>query len=590
MEWARAVHAIGLKTPKEHRFLLANKELHIKELMEAEIPQSALMYNGVGAVSGAHAHCMHSSALMLLVLLVSSIRQLAAPVKQNALSLAIGLLQVGVKTLHQSESCLGMVYVKGQGYIHQTLEVDSNGIVHGLFKLIQQHPGMAWAWAHLMKTCLCSHTITSSVSLPTLWDLLILLLWAKCNPTQRNVWKYAGQLLWPKCLWLCGRVLDALALERSTKPLEQLPLLKTAKGRSKRVPWQNKVMLLRKVRQIKHHRKNTMESHSDLVPKGSGLVTAEQRLTTALYAHKLKCAYEEAFHFSIHWDPSDYDTETMVSIIFSLQAGGKGTEGLAAYLPIQNIRPVAKKEVDPEIQALGAKSKLTRIDGFAEIRAVSHSLQAVGMPLEKFFLDKNVLWRPLQEFESRMFEGGRWWIVNSRTGSKAVQLPENFSIAKTPLLISISDQGGINRSGLDYLTSKLGMTLHVGYDPYHRSWNDVKLSLKASKGDLFKCVLSYSLFFNINYGPFGSKSWHEKKKQKARELLESGSAHAEPFLSFIPWICLERQIKEPTTPAERETLFSELSGPSCKVNAFFFFFPVRKVVPWRGMGNKTIDA
>ena len=77
---------------------------------------------------------------------------------------------------------------------------------------------------------------------------------------------------------------------------------------------------------------------------------------------------------SIHWDPSDYDTETMVSIIFSLQAGDKGTEGLAAYLPIQNIRPVAKKEVDPEIQALGAKSKLTRIDGFAEIRAVSHSL------------------------------------------------------------------------------------------------------------------------------------------------------------------------------------------------------------------------
>ena len=70
-----------------------------------------------------------------------------------------------------------------------------------------------------------------------------------------------------------------------------------------------------------------------------------------------------------------------------------------------------------------------------------------------------------------------------------------------------------------------------------------------------------------------------RKKQRARELLESGSAHAEPFLSFIPWICLERQIKEPTTPAERETLFQSLGtmnslnslGPVVKLMRFFLF-------------------
>ena len=123
-----------------------------------------------------------------------------------------------------------------------------------------------------------------------------------------------------------------------------------------------------------------MESHGDLVPKGTGLVTAEDRLTAALYACKVKQAYQEAFHLSVHWDPSNYDTETLVSIIFSTQAGDEGSGGVAAYLPIQNMKPVAKKEVSPDIQALGAKKQLTRIEGFNELKALSHSLIAVGMP------------------------------------------------------------------------------------------------------------------------------------------------------------------------------------------------------------------
>ena len=199
---------------------------------------------------------------------------------------------------------------------------------------------------------------------------------------------------------------------------------------------------IRKLRQIKQHRKNTMESHGDLVPKGTGLVTAEDRLTAALYACKVKQAYQEAFHLSVHWDPSNYDTETLVSIIFSTQAGDEGSGGVAAYLPIQNMKPVAKKEVSPDIQALGAKKQLTRIEGFNELKALSHSLIAVGMPFEEFFLE-NVCWQKLGEFESRVFENGLWRVVNSRTGARKLQLPKNFDISKTPLLVSLSDQGGI---------------------------------------------------------------------------------------------------------------------------------------------------
>ena len=259
--------------------------------------------------------------------------------------------------------------------------------------------------------------------MPTIWDLVVFLIWTKNSPSTKNVWQHVGQLLWPTVMWLSGKILDTLALERSRRPLEQLPLLKTRKGKSKRVPWQNKIMPLRRCRQIKQHRKNTMESHGYLVPKGTGLVTAEDRLTAALYATKVKKAYQKAYHYSIHWDPSTYDTETLVSISYSTQAGDEGSGGLAAYLPIQNIKPVAKKEVSPEIPALGAKGKGTRIEGFNELRALSHSLMAVEMPLEKLFLKDDVCWKKLDEFESRVFEHGLWWIVNSRTGTKKVQLP-----------------------------------------------------------------------------------------------------------------------------------------------------------------------
>ena len=320
-----------------------------------------------------------------------------------------------------------------------------------------------------------------------------------------------------------------------------------------------------------------MESHGDLVPNNSHIVAAEQFLCAAIYAQKVKEAYQEAYHYTVAWDPSNYDVETLVSIIHSTQAGDT-PDGLAAYLPIQNMKPVLKQEVCDEI------------------RALSHSLKAVGMPLEKFVLGKAVKWQPLKEFETRVFEENCWWIKNSRTGAKERQLPENFDICRTPILRSLSDQGGINRAGLDYLCWKLGLSIHIAFDPGHRSWNDVKQSFRSSKGDLWKCLLSFSLLFNVNYGPFGSKQWHQKKQQKAHEFLQTASAHQEPFLSFIPFICAERQIAEPSTAAEREQLLQTLAdcnsirtlGPVVKLMRFFSFFQSAKFFEGEIWFNKLV--
>ena len=577
-EWGRVVDAVGMKSEKHGKWLKSNEVLHLAELHHAEISPFEISYKGAGLEDRGH-HTMASRALLLLVLVVTSSKAFAPKVKENAMALAMELLQLGVKTLTCACSFVGVCYIKGTGYLNEEVSVLQTGLVKNMSNLIQKHPGALWAWNALISKGFCGQKIVSSATHPTIWDLILFLAWAKNSPSVKKVWQDVGNILWPKVLHACGQVLDSLADARSKAPMEEVPLILTRKGKNLRnVPWVNKLALLRKMRLVKHHRSTAASSHNDLVPKNSQVVMAEHFLSTSIYMKKLQSVYENCFHFSCHWDPSNYDIETMVSIVFSAQADAeKG--GTASYLPIQNMKPVFRKEVDPEIQALGGMNKLTRISGFSEIRALSHSLNAIKMPLQKFKLPPNFLWQPLKPHQKRVLKNGAWWIVDP-DGQEFLQIPSDFCIDTTPLLVSVSDQGSLNRSGLDYLVHKLCLTILVAFDPYHRSWNDIKLCLKSSKGDLFKTLLSFSLLWNTNYGPFNSREWFQKKQQKLRDFLEYGSPHQEPFLSFIPFICQERQIPEPTTPQEREHIFQSLSsmnnvralGPVVKLMRWFSWF------------------
>lgn len=196
-EWSRAVAAVGMKTKKDSQFLKRNRDVQSSELIAAAISQSQLMYNGEGSKTSPNAHCMNSSAFLLLLLLISSSRQIAPVAKKNALALVIGLLQVGVKVLSSAETILGQAYVKGSGYLFEPLFVDSSGIVGGLYTLLQKYPAAMWAWGHLMNNAFCSTKITSSASMPTLWDFVILLIWSQNHPATKSIWKNFGQLVWP---------------------------------------------------------------------------------------------------------------------------------------------------------------------------------------------------------------------------------------------------------------------------------------------------------------------------------------------------------------------------------------------------------
>lgn len=92
------------------------------------------------------------------------------------------------------------------------------------------------------------------------------------------------------------------------------------------------------------------------------------------------------------------------------------------------MKPVLKKEVDETILALSAINKLTRLEGFNEIRALSHSLKAIRWPLEKFIFPKDLHWGPLQDFEERKLENGKYWIVNCRSQEKNFKSQRPFKL------------------------------------------------------------------------------------------------------------------------------------------------------------------
>ena len=84
----------------------------------------------------------------------------------------------------------------------------------------------------------------------------------------------------------------------------------------------------------------------------------------------------------------------------------------------------------------------------------------------------------------------------------------------------------------------------VLYDFQHRLWNDIKTAMKVAK--VFKSFLSYSLLWNVNYGPKGTKAFFQKKQAATQELLMSPTVPPE-FMTLLPYIAHELGQDEPQT-------------------------------------------
>ena len=201
---------------------------------------------------------------------------------------------------------------------------------------------------------------------------------------------------------------------------------------------------------------------------------------------------------------------------------------------------------------------------------------------------------PLTDKERRKLVDGKWVVQDLQTGQQKAVVPDNFDFSTLPMLITIADQGPLNLPGLDYLQFKHRMVLLPRWDIYHRSWNDMKAALKSAK--LFKTLLQFSLLYNLNYGPGNTKAWFSRKEALAKEYRLSGSSHQDPFLAYIPHICEERGVPEPSNARQREELFSEIlelrsvttHGPLVKLMRWFSYWECFKFYEGECWFNKLI--
>ena len=205
---------------------------------------------------------------------------------------------------------------------------------------------------------------------------------------------------------------------------------------------------------------------------------------------------------------------------------------------------------------------------------LSHALAAVGKHLSNFRLPSDLLWKALGNHQERVLEHGQFWIVEKDTGVRALQYPPHFRVQDQSLLVSITDQGAVNLGVLDYAVYHLGLSILVAFDRQHRTYNDLKSSLKFA--GLFRSFLSFTLLFNINYAPMGSKQWFERKAAALKNFLQEHTPHTQPFLGHMHHICSERMLAETGEPEQRQKLWDDMAMMrTCQVHG-----PLAKLMRW----------
>lgn len=169
-----------------------------------------------------------------------------------------------------------------------------------------------------------------------------------------------------------------------------------------------------------------MQSHSNMVPEC-----------------RFGCKRTFAGGFQLSEAPQGHDN-VMVLTVWSNECQKAG------YLPLQYLMPMEKREVDAEFQALAQRKQITRVEGYAELRAMSNALAVIGKELSIFEIPNTVMHRELKYFEVRELREDGFWISNTAIGEECKQIPDHWSFKTQHCLVSLSDQGGLNREVLDY--------------------------------------------------------------------------------------------------------------------------------------------
>ena len=585
-EWLfTRVHAyLGLKMDPG-KFLRNNKASIQAELQGQQVPIEGFHYRGKESDGDQwQDHTFESRALIVLLLWILKNKAMKALVKVKTLTLLLEMVTLAFQAADVRRPFMAMLVKPNGVLVSQELLFSEQSICRNWAQFIDLCPGAIQLWKKLGVRTWQNKCITSAVGTATLNDVLTYFAYIFCHQKI----KVHGQKLWdcllkpmlPEWVVACGKLLDLLALKKSGEQLQSLPVLRGKSGHARRIADPvNKLLLLFKLEKAKKNRREIASTHQELGGATGRLMVYENYLDCLLRKKVLEKEFQGVSQISVCWDPSTYGgKEVLMSVAYSPHLHK------ACYLMSQQMIATMVSELADDLIPLAKSRRLTRLEGFKEIKALSSALESIGLSLQSFQIPPGLHCRPLTASQYRL-EGDRAYIFEElEDGNEQIvpEVPVDMDLGKLPCLVSISDQGPNIIGAVNYLQyhPEFSILFLALFDPFHRAWNDLKLALKRCSYNGWKTVLELTLVCNINYGPFGSSAWFFKKKAKHADFMATESAYSQMFQRYQHRICQEKRIKEPATFAGLLDLFDSLKdlqsfqqkGPLIKLMRWFSFF------------------
>ena len=590
--WARVHDHCGIRQDPT-RMLKLNMNAIQQDMDTCQVPREELHYRGAEERQKISQesdptkwkdHTAEPRCLLVLLLWLCKNRALPTQCKINALNLLVTLVQQAWEHAAGNSTPVIQAMLIGKGgrlHCQQLTFASANALCQDSWEALLSHsPATQKLWSQLSRKMWLQRCISTTVSNASLYDLLFLVTYIFAHPklsvAGQNLFTVVAVQFIPSFIVSVGDWLQQLAIHKARERLQALPILKGKAGQARKIcDPVNRLLLLFKLRKQKQHRLTIAETHNDdLGVANSRMMWFEAYVDTLLHASALESAFSDSRQICIAWDPSSYGGKDVnVAVCYDC------SKKVAGYLLNQQMAHIRVSEIAGELVQF---VKLTRVEGYRELKALSAAMRSINLSLMDFAVPAGLHCRPFLRDELRVKHAdGAYWIFNESTGQMRPEIPEGLELKDLKIILSVADQGPNNTSALNYLMfSQQAIMLWSSADCFHRSWNDIKLSFKRSVCRAWRTILELMVLCNLAYGPYGTGQWHFKKQSKLQEFLETHTHMDAEWGEMVPLICMERKIEEPTNPEDSERLFNSLKhmenfhskGPLIKLARWFSIF------------------
>ena len=117
------------------------------------------------------------------------------------------------------------------------------------------------------------------------------------------------------------------------------------------------------------------------------------------------------------------------------------------------------------------------------------------------------------------------------------------------------DQGSPAYCMTWFLMRHVGLRMLSIPDPFHRSWNDIKMGVGRR---LRFVILLMVVVFNLPFGPWDGGAWYEKLLDLSEEMAKSLNTATPLFIALYELLCSDLGVEPHGDAAHRQNMFDRL--------------------------------